>query len=186
MQCAPIWLSRAIYQHIFSRLAGAQFADCITCLTWQIFFFVFNKQLLFRLFIHAWFWSCLYMFHSFAIFLSQCVPLGSVELSTNTFLIAWPAHNLLIALPASLYKFICVSISVDSCILASLFMFELEYVWICFIPVFHSFAIFPSQYAPMGSAERPWTTTQKSWLHHLGVQEQSKFPFVCGHTFLFV
>ena len=31
--CAPTWLSRAIHQHSFSRLAGTQFTDCITCLT---------------------------------------------------------------------------------------------------------------------------------------------------------
>ena len=32
-KCAPTWLSRAIHQHSFSRLAGTQFTDCITCLT---------------------------------------------------------------------------------------------------------------------------------------------------------
>ena len=64
------------------------------------------------------------------------------------------------------------------------------YVWvrIC-LNIFHScvlFAIFPSQCAPISSAEQPWTTSQKEWLHYLGVQEQSKFPFVYRHTFLFV
>ena len=29
-QCAPKWLSRAIHQHSFSRLASAQFPDCIS------------------------------------------------------------------------------------------------------------------------------------------------------------
>ena len=37
----PTWLSRAIHQHGFSRLASAQFSDCITCLTSKIFLFLF-------------------------------------------------------------------------------------------------------------------------------------------------
>ena len=38
---------------------------------------------------------------------------------------------------------------------------------------------------PIGSAEGPWTTTQKGRLHCLGLQEQSKFSFVGTHSCLF-
>ena len=41
------------------------------------------------------------MFHSFAISPYQCATKDSAERSTYTFLVARPAHNLLIALPAS-------------------------------------------------------------------------------------
>ena len=41
------------------------------------------------------------MFHPFAFSPSKCAPIGSAEQSTNTFLVAWPAHNLMIPLPAS-------------------------------------------------------------------------------------
>ena len=41
------------------------------------------------------------MFHSFPISPTQCATKGSAEQSTYTFLVAQPAHNLLIALPAS-------------------------------------------------------------------------------------
>ena len=41
----PHRLSRAILQHIFSCLAGAQFADCITCLVNYHFVFILSIQL---------------------------------------------------------------------------------------------------------------------------------------------
>ena len=44
------------------------------------------------------------MFHSFAIFLSQCASAGSAEGSASTFLFTWPGHNLLIAWPVSHYR----------------------------------------------------------------------------------
>ena len=46
-KCAPTWLSRAIHQHTFSRLAGAQFTDCMTCLTSQMFLFYFPHTIAF-------------------------------------------------------------------------------------------------------------------------------------------
>ena len=56
--------------------------------------------------------------------------------------------------------------------------------------MFHSYVssltIFTSQCTPLGSAEQPWTATQKGWLHYLGVREQIKFPFVFWHIFMFV
>ena len=42
-------LSRTIHLHIFSRLASAQFADCMTCLTLQIFLFWFQQTTAFSL-----------------------------------------------------------------------------------------------------------------------------------------
>ena len=49
----PHRLSRATYQHIFSRLVGAQFADCITCLANTYFvlvctgYYIFASLLIF-------------------------------------------------------------------------------------------------------------------------------------------
>ena len=81
---------------------------------------------------------------------------------------------------------ILVLVSTKNCIFTSLFMFEFAYVWICLTPMLHSFAIFPSQCALIGSAEQPWIFTQNGRFHYLGVQKQSKFPFVCWQTFIFV
>ena len=41
---APTWLSRAIHQHSFSRLAGTPFTDCMNCLIPQTFLFCFFKH----------------------------------------------------------------------------------------------------------------------------------------------
>ena len=37
----------------------------------------------------------------------MCPPHGSADQSTNTVLVAWPAHNFLIASPASPHKYFC-------------------------------------------------------------------------------
>ena len=44
---ATIWLSRAIHQHIYSRLASTQFADCMNWFTLQIFLFLFSTDIYF-------------------------------------------------------------------------------------------------------------------------------------------
>ena len=62
------------------------------------------------------------------------------------------------------------------------YIFEFEHVCICFIPLFH---IFPSQCAPIGSLERPWTTTQKGWSHYLDVQRATLVP-ICLSAYIHV
>ena len=81
---------------------------------------------------------------------------------------------------------IFVLASTENWIFSNLFMFEFKFAWICFTPMFHLFPIFPSRSAPIGLYQRPWTTIQKCWLPHLGVQEQSKFLFACWDTFMFI
>ena len=98
-------LSRAIRGPIFSRLAGTQFADYITCLTTNHFVLAWTDTAFLP--VHSllfWVSTCLYMFlfHDlFAISQSQCATKGSAERSTHTILVSRPAHNLPIALPAS-------------------------------------------------------------------------------------
>ena len=77
-------LSRAIHQHTFSRLAGAQFINCITCLSSQTFLFccfthycLFAGFLCLRLYMFqlAFVFTCSFQcFHSFKIFPSECAP----------------------------------------------------------------------------------------------------------------
>ena len=64
------------------------------------------------------------MFNSFAIFPFQYAHAGSVKLPTNTFLLAWPAHNLLIVLAGYHITDIYVLVSTDFCFFASLFLFD--------------------------------------------------------------
>ena len=103
-------LSRAIHQHTFSRLASAQFTDCMTCLTSKTFLFcLFTHYCIFASFsmfefAHVWACICLHMFISMFLFVcnfsaSLCPHIA--KQSTNTLLVAWPAHNLLIAWLAS-------------------------------------------------------------------------------------
>ena len=100
----PSW-----FTNTFSRLAHTQFVDWITCLTTQRFLFQFLQTITFLpfrtclRFIMSGHVSFL-MFHSFAIFLSQCASAGSAEGLASTFLVTWPVHNLLIAWPASPYR----------------------------------------------------------------------------------
>ena len=64
-QCARIArLRRTIHQHIFSRLSGAQFTDCITCLS--------NTHFVLNMPVYI-------SFPMFRIFPSQCAPRGSAE-----------------------------------------------------------------------------------------------------------
>ena len=125
------------------------------------------------------------MFHfrvsSFAFSPSTCAPIGSAEPPTNTFLVAWPAHNLLIALPAlPTHTLFGLHRLLHFCQFT--YIFEFEHVCICFIPLFH---IFPSQCAPIGSLERPWTTTQKGWSHYLDVQRATLVP-ICLSAYIHV
>ena len=78
----PHRLSRATYQHIFSRLAGAQFADCITCLA-NTYFVWFAQAITFLpVYLYFWVWTCLYMFHTFVSHLS--IPVCSHRLIRET------------------------------------------------------------------------------------------------------
>ena len=57
---------------------------------------------------------------------------------------------------------------------ASLLIFMSLSMSICVsFPMFH---VFPSQRAPIGPAEWPWTPTQKGQLHHLDVQRATLAP----------
>ena len=77
-------LSRAMNQHTFSHLAGAQSTDCMTCLTSQTFLFCFSHTIAFspvfqcfslHMFELVYVITCLFLcFHSFTIFLSKCAP----------------------------------------------------------------------------------------------------------------
>ena len=77
-------LSRAIHQHTFSRLAGAQFINCMTCLTSQTFSFCcFTHYCIFagflclslHMFQLAFVFTCSFpCFHSFPISPSECAP----------------------------------------------------------------------------------------------------------------
>ena len=112
---------------------------------------------------------------------SQCAPAGTAEQHpTHFYLPGQCTIHCFHDLPH--FTEIFVLLSTENCIFTSLFMFKFKYVWTCFIPMFNAFVMFPSQCAPIGSAERPWAATQKDRFHYLGVQEQSKFPFVCWHN----
>ena len=121
--------AKLIHQHIFSHLAGTQFAYCINCLTPQRNLFLFLQT---NMFLPFRTWLSFIMsghvsfpiFHSFAIFPFQYAPAGSVEQPTSTFLVAWPAHNLLIAWPAYHLRDIYVLVFTDCCFFASLSLFE--------------------------------------------------------------
>ena len=105
------------------------------------------------------------------IHLSFLHPSGSAEPSTNLFLVTWSMHNLLIALPASPTHVLFWPGQTVTFFPVYLFcIFEFEDVCICFIPMFQSFAIFLSQFAPIGSAKWPWTATQKDRAYHLDMQ----------------
>ena len=68
-------LSRAIYPHNFSRLVGAQFAHCITCLPCSHFVSVWPhnylsvSSLASHIYTHSLVWICLNMFCSVSCFM---------------------------------------------------------------------------------------------------------------------
>ena len=105
-------LSSAIHQTFFSRLAGAQFADRITCLAPAVLFQFEHTLSKLTCFTHAHththththtFFSlniCLKTFCFFLCFMWPICQRCSVEPS-YTFLVAWPAHNSLIVISAS-------------------------------------------------------------------------------------
>ena len=62
-------LNRAIHQHIFSSLAIAKFADCMTCLALQMFLFWFRQTIEFLPLYFCLVWICLNMFPSYISFL---------------------------------------------------------------------------------------------------------------------
>ena len=106
--------NRAIHQHTFSHLADAKLTDCMTCLTSQTFLFYFPHTIAFlpvfqcfslHMFELVFVFTCLFpCFHSFTFFRPSVPPHDSAVQFTNTDLVAWPAHNFLIALPASPHK----------------------------------------------------------------------------------
>ena len=117
------------------------------------------------------------MLHLFAFSPSQCAPIGLAEPSTNTFLVTWALHNLLIALPAlptHILFWFAQTITFSPVYL--LYIFEFEHVCTCFIPMFHSFAIFPPQCATIDSAERSWIATQKGRPYYLDLQRATSVP----------
>ena len=98
--------------------------------------------------------------HLFGIPPSQCAPAGSAERCTITDCITC------ISLQTFLFWFphtIAFS-PVFQCL--SLHMSEFTYVSICFTPMFHLFAIPPSQCAPASSAERSINIHLVTWPAH--------------------
>ena len=183
----PYRLSRAIFQHIFSRLAGAQFADFITCLASHYFVFSLCKQFLLSQFTcftytHFLVWTCLKMFcfwaSSICLFPNPVCPhRGSAEPFTNTFSVACLAQNSLIALPSSpTHILFWFAHTIRFSTIYLLCAFEFGYVCTCFVLMFHSFAIFPPQWAPTSPAEQPWTATQKGRPYHLDLQRATSVP----------
>ena len=74
----------------FSRLAGVQFANCITILPTKRIFSGFHRQWCFHFLKHVWLLLCMNIFHPyvlcfFFILLSQCSPLALGEQSTYIF-----------------------------------------------------------------------------------------------------
>ena len=121
----PSWSTN----RFFSHLPNAQFADCITYLTTQRILFWFLQTITFLPFC-----TCLsfIMFgdvsfpvsHLFAIFASKCASSGSTEQPTSIFLVAWPAHNLLIASPASPHRKFCLGFH------RKLHFWVFTYIWV--------------------------------------------------------
>ena len=78
------WAPAGSDERSTSRLAGAQFTDCMTCLTSQTFLFCFSHTIAFlpvfqclslHMFELVYVFTCLFLcFHSFTIFLSECAP----------------------------------------------------------------------------------------------------------------
>ena len=83
------------------------------------------------------------MLHLFAFSPSQCAPIGSAEPSTNTFLVTWAAHNLLIALPAlpTTHILLWFAQTITFSPVYLFYIFEFKHVCICFIPMCHSFSL---------------------------------------------
>ena len=111
------------------------------------------------------------VFHSFTIPLSQCAPAGSAEQSTSTLLVAWSAHNSLIAWAASLHQRFY---SVVSYTIAFPPVF---YVWVCTCfslhlsshvhsHIFMCLQFLRPSVPPHGSAEQSTNTLLVAWLVH--------------------
>ena len=108
------------------------------------------------------------MFHSFAFPTSQYASTGSAESSTNTLLVAYPVHNLLIAWPASTHR------RFHSVFHTLLHFCQFFNVWVCtclslyissqfFSYVFIRLQSFHPSVPPHDSAERSTNTVLVAW-----------------------
>ena len=139
-------LSRAIHQHTFSRLAGAQFNDCMTCLTSQTFLFCFSQTIAFspvflclslHMFELVFVFTCLYKcFHSFTIFPSEFAPTWLSRVTrqhTFSCLASAQFTDCITCLTSQTFLFYfphtIVFLPVFQCF--SLHMFELAFVFTC-------------------------------------------------------
>ena len=123
----PHRLSRAILEHSFSRLAGAQLAYFITCLATHHFLFSF-LQIIALQSVHLFYSqshrvsTCLIMFRfrapSICLFSNPLCPHRLSRATHPQFLIAWPAHKLLIS-QLTLSPTILFPVCVDNCLSVS-------------------------------------------------------------------
>ena len=144
--CTQI-LGRAIHQCIFSCLASAQVADCITCLATYSFFFQFEQNCFFAsslflyiFYIYFWVWTCLNMFRFYV--LSIClfsIPVWSHRLSKaiHQHIFSHLAGTLFADCITCLANTNFVLVCTDYHIFASLIILLNFWVWIC-PNVFHS------------------------------------------------
>ena len=140
------------------------------------FLFQFEKtlhlrQLTLYIFEFEHFWTCFFsMFYSFAISSSQCATKGSAEWSTYTFLVARPAHNMLIASPASppniLFHFEHTTAFQSVHLFYLYTFFSLNMSENVFVSEFHPFTFSLSQCAPIGSVEPPSNTFSVAFPAH--------------------
>ena len=105
---------------------------------------------------HFLVWTCLILFRFWALSIylfpnPACPHKGSAEPLTNTF--CFGLHTLSI-----FHQFIYYML------------------FTCFVPMFHSFAIFPPQWAPTSPAEQQWTTTQKARPYYLDLHRATSVP----------
>ena len=143
-------------------------------------------------YVRTWFVS---MFHLFAISSSQCTPTGSAERSTDPFLVAWAAHNLLTALP------FCFCLNRHYIFAISLFIFlsfnmpeHISFLWfICYfsIPVRYkrlSRVIYPHNFNCSASTQSSYCITCLATSHLVAVWADNCLSasscFSYAHNFL--
>lgn len=140
--CSPM-LSRVIHQHTFSRLTGAKFTECMTCLTLQTFLFWFPHTIVFSPVFHClslhmfellYVFTCLFLwFHSFTIFLSQCAPTWlnrAIDLHSFSRLAGAHFPDCITCLTSKIFLFLFPT---DSCLFTCSFIHQFYYTSICFI-----------------------------------------------------
>ena len=162
--------SRAIYWSFFSRLAGAQFADYITCLATSHFVSVWAhnrlsaSSLASHIHTHSLVWMSEYVSFCFMFHVPHLLARLSRAIQHIFSHLAGAQYtDCITCLSSTHFVWVCMSICVS-------------------FPMFH---VFLSQHAPIGPAEWPWTTTQIGQLHHLDVQRATLAPISLPAHILF-